>query len=35
MPSEDRFGVDPFAAALAKSILKSNNPPAEPGAFMV
>lgn len=26
MPSEDRFGVDPFAAALAKSILKIKSP---------
>lgn len=26
IPSEDRFGVDPFAAALAKSILKIKSP---------
>ncbi len=26
VPSEDRFGVDPFAAALAKSILKIKSP---------
>ena len=26
VPSEDRFGIDPFAAALAKSILKIKSP---------